>query len=122
MIADMSANTAALRTGRARAFKPVRRDRLAVRLVRLHLGLEGLGVSLALMVRARLGLGPSLAPGRGDGLMIGIAARRHSLRAVRTLIELSVLVIGSALGVATGRAPWRMHCPSARSPACCCSG
>jgi uncharacterized membrane protein YczE len=177
----------ALHAGRARALKAVRRDRLAVRLVRLYLGLGGFGVSLALMVRARLGLGPwdvlhqgiarhlgvqlgwvtigvsglvllawiplrqrpglgtvsnavtvglvvngvldvlptpgslvwravwlaagiglnglatacyigaDLGPGPRDGLMTGIAARGHSLRAVRTLIELSVLAIGSAL-------------------------
>lgn len=183
---------AALRAGRARALKAVRRDRLAVRLVRLYLGLGGFGVSLALMVRARLGLGPwdvlhqgiarhlgvqlgwvtigvsglvllawiplrqrpglgtvsnaitvglvvngaldvlptpgslawravwlaagiglnglatacyigaGLGPGPRDGLMTGIAARGHSLRAVRTLIELSVLAIGSALGGAIG--------------------
>jgi len=170
----------------------VRRDRLAVRLVRLYLGLAGFGVSLALMVRARLGLGPwdvlhqgiarhlgvqlgwvtigvsglvllawiplrqrpgpgtvsnaiivglvvngaldalptprslafraawlaagiglnglatacyigaGLGPGPRDGLMTGIAARGHSLRAVRTLIELSVLAIGSALGGTIG--------------------
>jgi uncharacterized membrane protein YczE len=188
----MSANMAALRAGRARALKAVRRDRLAVRLVRLYLGLGGFGVSLALMVRARLGLGPwdvlhqgiarhlgvqlgwvtigvsglvllawiplrqrpglgtvsnaitvglvvngaldvlptpgslawravwlaagiglnglatacyigaGLGPGPRDGLMTGIAARGHSLRAVRTLIELSVLAIGSALGGAIG--------------------
>ncbi len=30
--------------------------------------------------------------------MTGIAARGHSVRAVRTLVELSVLAIGSALG------------------------
>ena len=170
----------------------MRRDRLAVRLVRLYLGLAGFGVSLALMVRARLGLGPwdvlhqgiarhlgvqlgwvtigvsglvllawiplrqrpgpgtvsnaiivglvvngaldalptprslafraawlaagiglnglatacyigaGLGPGPRDGLMTGIAARGHSLRAVRTLIELSVLAIGSALGGTIG--------------------
>jgi uncharacterized membrane protein YczE len=34
------------------------RDHLAARLVRLYVGLAGFGVSLALMVRARLGLGP----------------------------------------------------------------
>jgi uncharacterized membrane protein YczE len=163
-------------------------DRLAARLLRLYLGLGSFGVSLALMVRARLGLGPwdvlhqgiarhlgvqlgwvtigvsglvllawiplrqrtglgtlsnaiivglvvngaldilptpgslawravwlaagiglnglatacyigaGLGPGPRDGLMTGIAARGHSLRAVRTLIELSVLAIGSALG------------------------
>jgi len=170
----------------------VRGDRLAARLVRLYLGLGGFGVSLALMVRARLGLGPwdvlhqgvarhlgvqlgwvtiavsglvllawiplrqrpglgtvsnaiivglvvngaldvlrapgslawravwltagiglnglatacyigaGLGPGPRDGLMTGIAARGHSLRAVRTLIELSVLAIGFALGGTVG--------------------
>jgi len=170
----------------------VRRGRLAARLVRLYLGLGGFGVSLALMVRARLGLGPwdvlhqgiarhlgaqlgwvtigvsglallawiplrqrpglgtvsnaitvglvvngaldllptpgslawravwlaagiglnglatacyigtGLGPGPRDGLMTGLAARGHSLRAVRTLIELSVLAAGSALGGAIG--------------------
>jgi uncharacterized membrane protein YczE len=34
--------------------------------------------------------------------MTGIAERGHSLRAVRTLIELSVLAIGSALGGTVG--------------------
>ena len=34
--------------------------------------------------------------------MTGIAARGHSLRAARTLIELSVLAIGSALGGTVG--------------------
>jgi len=162
------------------------------RLVRLYLGLAGFGVSLALMVRARLGLGPwdvlhqgiarllevqlgwvtigvsglvllawiplrqrpglgtvsnavtvglvvngaldvlpttgslawravwlaagiglnglatscyigaGLGPGPRDGLMTGIAARGHSLRSVRTLIEVSVLAIGFALGGTVG--------------------
>ncbi|SRR6266498_373000 len=188
----MSANLGALRAGRARAPTAVRRGRLAARLVRLYLGLGGFGVSLALMVRARLGLGPwdvlhqgiarhlgaqlgwvtigvsglallawiplrqrpglgtvsnaitvglvvngaldllptpgslawravwlaagiglnglatacyigtGLGPGPRDGLMTGLAARGHSLRAVRTLIELSVLAAGSALGGAIG--------------------
>lgn len=192
MFADMSANMVALRTSRARARRAVCRDRLAGRLVRLYLGLGGFGVSLALMVRARLGLGPwdvlhqgiarhlgvqlgwvtigisglvllawiplrqrpglgtvsnaiivglvvngaldvlpapgslawraawlaagiglnglatacyigaGLGPGARDGLMTGIAARGHSLRAVRTLIELSVLAIGIALGGTIG--------------------
>lgn len=183
---------AALRAGCARARRAVRRERLAVRLVRLYLGLGGFGVSLALMVRARLGLGPwdvlhqgiarhlgvqlgwvtigvsglvllgwvplrqrpglgtvsnaitvglvvngaldvlpapgslawravwlaagvglnglatacyigaGLGPGPRDGLMTGIAARGHSLRAVRTLIELTVLAIGAVLGGTAG--------------------
>lgn len=189
----MSANMAALRASHARAPEAARRQSLAARLVRLYLGLGGFGVSLALMVRARLGLGPwdvlhqgiarhlgvqlgwvtigvsglvllawiplrqrpglgtvsnaitvglvvngaldvlphtpgslawravwlaagiglnglatacyigaGLGPGPRDGLMTGIAARGHSLRAVRTLIELSVLAVGAALGGAVG--------------------
>jgi uncharacterized membrane protein YczE len=195
MFADMSANAAAASAtsaGRARARKPARPNRLAARLVRLYLGLVGFGVSLALMVRARLGLDPwdvlhqgiarhlgvqigwvtigvsaivllawiplrqrpglgtvsnaivvglvvngaldvlpapgplawravwlaagiglnalatacyigaGLGPGPRDGLMTGIAARGHSLRAVRTVIELSVLAAGAALGGTIG--------------------
>ncbi len=174
MVADMSANG------------------LAGRLVRLYLGLAGFGVSLALMLRARLGLGPwdvlhqgiarhlgvqigwvtigvsalvllawiplrqrpgpgtisnvivvglvvngaldvlpapralawrvawlaagiglnamatacyigaGLGPGPRDGLMTGLAARGYSLRLVRTLIELSALAAGIALGGSFG--------------------
>jgi uncharacterized membrane protein YczE len=188
----MSANLAMARAGCARAPGAARHGGLAARLARLYLGLAGFGVSLALMVRARLGLGPwdvlhqgiarllglqlgwvtigvsglvllvwiplkqrpglgtvsnavtvglvvngaldvlptpgslawravwlaagiglnglatacyigaGLGPGPRDGLMTGIAARGHSLRAVRTLIELSVLAIGFALGGTAG--------------------
>src|SRR5260370_36362338 len=58
MFADMSVNMPALRRGRARTPEAVRRGSLAARLARLYLGLGGFGVSLALMVRARLGPGP----------------------------------------------------------------
>ena len=188
----MSVKLAAAWTGRAWAPGAGCRGGLAARLVRLYLGLAAFGVSLALMVRARLGLGPwdvvhqgiarllgvqlgwvtigvsglvllawiplrqrpglgtvsnavivglvvngaldvlptpgslawravwlaagiglnglatacyigaGLGPGPRDGLMTGIAARGHSLRAVRTLIELSVLAIGFALGGTVG--------------------
>ena len=188
----MSVNLAMLRTGRVRAPAVLRRRRLAGRLARLYLGLAGFGVSLALMVRARLGLGPwdvlhqgiahhlgvqlgwvtigvsglvlvawiplrqrpglgtvsnavivglvvngaldllpapgplawrvawlaggiglnglatacyigaGLGPGPRDGLMTGLAARGYSLGAVRTLIELTVLAIGFALGGTAG--------------------
>jgi len=54
----VSVNLAAARAGRARAPGAVRRGGLVARLVRLYLGLAGFGVSLALMVRAQLGLGP----------------------------------------------------------------
>ena len=188
----MSVNTPTLRPGRVRTPEAARHGSLAARLARLYLGLVGFGVSLALMVRARLGLDPwdvlhqgiarhlgvqlgwvtigvsglvllawiplrqrpglgtvsnaiivglvvngaldvlpapgslawraawlaagiglnglatacyigaGLGPGPRDGLMTGIAARGHSLRAVRTLIELSVLAIGAALGGTIG--------------------
>jgi uncharacterized membrane protein YczE len=65
----MSANRQALRVACARVTQAVRRDRLATRLARLYLGLAGFGVSLALMVRARLGLDP------WDVLQMGIATR-----------------------------------------------
>ena len=192
MFADMSVNMAALRPGRVPTPGAMRRGRPAARLARLYLGLGAFGVSLALMVRARLGLGPwdvlhqgiarhlgvqlgwvtigvsglvllawiplrqrpglgtvsnviavglvvngaldvlptpgslawravwlaggivlnglatacyigaGLGPGPRDGLMTGIAARGHSLRVVRTLIELSVLAIGFALSGTVG--------------------
>src|SRR5215468_3849474 len=47
-------------------------------------------------------IGAGLGPGPRDGLMTGVAARGHSLRAVRTLIELSVLAMGFALGGTVG--------------------
>jgi uncharacterized membrane protein YczE len=182
----------ALCKGRGRVLAMVRSGGLAARLVRLYLGLAGFGVSLALMVQARLGLGPwdvlhqgiarrlgiqlgwvtivvsglvllawiplrqrpglgtvsnaiivglvvngaldvlpvpaplawrvvwlaagiglnglatafyigaGFGPGPRDGLMTAIAARGHSLRVVRTVIELLVLAIGAALGGTIG--------------------
>jgi uncharacterized membrane protein YczE len=187
----MSVSTAAVVRLRAWSYT-ARRRRYAARSVRLYLGLAGFGVSLALMVRARLGLGPwdvlhqgvarhlgvplgwvtiavsvlvllawiplrqrpglgtvsntvlvglvvdaaldvlhppgslgwrcawlaggialnavataayigaRLGPGARDGLMTGFAARGHSLRAVRTVIELSVLAAGFVLGGSAG--------------------
>lgn len=47
-------------------------------------------------------LGARLGPGPRDGLMTGIVARGHSLRMVRTAIELTVLVAGVALGGSAG--------------------
>ena len=43
-------------------------------------------------------IGAGLGPGPRDGLMTGFAARGHSIRLVRTGIELTVLVVGWALG------------------------
>ena len=47
-------------------------------------------------------IGAGLGPGPRDGLMTGLARRGHSLRVVRTGIELSVLVLGFLLGGSVG--------------------
>jgi uncharacterized membrane protein YczE len=47
-------------------------------------------------------IGAGLGPGPRDGLMTGWAARGHSIRVVRTTIELSVLAAGWALGGTVG--------------------
>jgi uncharacterized membrane protein YczE len=43
-------------------------------------------------------IGAGMGPGPRDGLMTGLAARGFSVRAVRTSIELSVLLVGWSLG------------------------
>ena len=47
-------------------------------------------------------IGAALGPGPRDGLMVGLASRGHSIRLVRTLIEMVVLVSGFALGGTVG--------------------
>jgi uncharacterized membrane protein YczE len=47
-------------------------------------------------------IGAGLGPGPRDGLMTGIAARGHSIRLVRTCIEVSVLIAGWLLGGTVG--------------------
>jgi uncharacterized membrane protein YczE len=47
-------------------------------------------------------IGAALGPGPRDGLMVGLANRGHSLRVVRTTIELTVLVVGWLLGGTVG--------------------
>jgi uncharacterized membrane protein YczE len=47
-------------------------------------------------------IGASMGPGPRDGLMVGIANRGHSIRVVRTAIELAVLVTGFLLGGTVG--------------------
>jgi uncharacterized membrane protein YczE len=54
------------------------------------------GVATGMYIGARFGPGPR------DGLMTGLAARGHSIRAVRTGIEISVLVAGALLGGTVG--------------------
>jgi uncharacterized membrane protein YczE len=47
-------------------------------------------------------IGAGLGPGPRDGLMTGWARRGHSIRVVRTAIEISVLAIGWLLGGTVG--------------------
>jgi uncharacterized membrane protein YczE len=53
-------------------------------------------------VATGLYIGAGLGPGPRDGLMTGFAARGHSLRVVRTAIEVTVLAIGWLLGGTVG--------------------
>ena len=62
-------------------------------------------LALGIVVNAAgtaLYLGAGLGPGTRDGLMTGLAARGHSIRAVRTGIELGVLAVGWLLGGTVG--------------------
>jgi uncharacterized membrane protein YczE len=47
-------------------------------------------------------IGAGLGPGPRDGLMTGLAARGHSIRVVRTMIEIAVLITGWVLGGTVG--------------------
>jgi len=47
-------------------------------------------------------IGAGMGPGPRDGLMTAIAARGHSIRVVRTILEVSVLAIGFVLGGSVG--------------------
>jgi uncharacterized membrane protein YczE len=69
---------------------------IAFRGVFLVAGIVTNGVATGLYIGAGLGPGPR------DGLMTGLARRGHSIRLVRTTIELSVLAIGWLLGGTVG--------------------
>jgi len=70
---------------------------LLARIAFLLAGVLGNGVATGLYIGARLGPGPR------DGLMTGYVARfGRSIRLVRTVIEVSVLVIGFLLGGTAG--------------------
>jgi len=69
--------------------------------VALRLALMAIGV-VAFAVGTGLYIGAGLGPGPRDGLMTGIAERGHSIRLVRTAIELSVLAAGWTLGGSVG--------------------
>jgi len=69
---------------------------LAARLFVMVAGVVLNGVATGLYIGAGLGPGPR------DGLMTGLAARGHSIRVVRTSIELTVLLTGWVLGGTVG--------------------
>jgi len=69
-----------------------------------------MGVRVAFLIIGTLLFGPGsglyigagMGPGPRDGLMTALAARGYSVRVVRTVLEVSVLVIGFALGGSVG--------------------
>jgi uncharacterized membrane protein YczE len=67
-------------------------DLLAARVPLLVIGILVTGLGMGLYIGAGLGPGPR------DGLMTGIAARGFPLWAVRTVLELTALAVGSVLG------------------------
>ncbi|RQW97917.1 YczE/YyaS/YitT family protein [Micromonospora inaquosa] len=71
---------------------------LGVRIAMLITGIVANGAATALYLGAQLGPGPR------DGLMTGYVARRpgRSVRLVRTVIEVTVLVLGGLLGGTIG--------------------
>jgi uncharacterized membrane protein YczE len=69
----------------------------------LTLRITLLAAAIALNATATgLYVGAGLGPGPRDGLMTGLAARGHSVRVVRTAIEVTVLAAGWALGGSVG--------------------
>jgi uncharacterized membrane protein YczE len=69
---------------------------IAVRWAFLVVGIVANGIATGLYIGAGFGPGPR------DGLMTGLAERGHSIRVVRTAIELSVLLVGWLLGGTVG--------------------
>lgn len=69
---------------------------LALRIVCLVVGIFLNGVATGAYIGAGLGPGPR------DGLMTGLARRGHSIRVVRTSLEVTVVVIGWLLGGTVG--------------------
>jgi uncharacterized membrane protein YczE len=61
-----------------------------------------LGGVVVIAIGSGLYIGAGLGPGPRDGLMTGFAKRGISIRFARTAIELTVLIIGIALGGAIG--------------------
>lgn len=71
-------------------------EAMAVRWAYLLAGIGLTGIATGAYIGAGLGPGPR------DGLMVGMAGRGHSIRLVRTAIEVSVLIGGFLLGGTVG--------------------
>lgn len=71
-------------------------DPLPARVAALGVGVILVGIGSGCYIGAGLGPGPR------DGLMTGIARRGMSIRVARTGIEITVLILGAALGGAIG--------------------
>ena len=71
-------------------------DSLVAQALFLAAGIALNGIATGLYIGAGLGPGPR------DGLMTGIAARGHSIRVVRTGLELTILFLGWRLGGTVG--------------------
>lgn len=71
-------------------------DALSTRVALFAAGLAILAVGSGLYIGAGLGAGPR------DGLMTGLAARGHTIRSVRTVLEVSALGFGWLLGGQVG--------------------
>jgi uncharacterized membrane protein YczE len=71
---------------------------------------SGLGARTALLgggillnaASTALYIGAAFGPGPRDGLMTGLAARGHSVRVARTVVELAALAVGGVLGGSIG--------------------
>ena len=71
-------------------------DHLAARIAYMLGGLFSIGIGSGIYIGVGLGTGPR------DGLMLGLAGDRVSVRLTRTLIEATVLVAGIVLGGTAG--------------------
>jgi uncharacterized membrane protein YczE len=71
-------------------------EALAPRVVAMVGGVVLMGIGSGLYIGAGLGAGPR------DGLMTGLAERGHTVRSVRTALEVNVLVLGWLLGGTVG--------------------
>lgn len=60
------------------------------------------GAMFAFAIGSGLYIGAGLGAGPRDGLMLGLAQRGMSIRVARTIVELTVLAVGLALGGSVG--------------------